>query len=103
MHIVHTTVAENQSVWPKEMYLLQMRGTPCHVNVPTRTTKLYYKVPRTNMSTDTASSLLQITAISFSNSRLLAISFFVIICLHLTAAPNSKQFARCPTFSLIMQ
>ena len=37
MHIVHTTVAENQSVWLKEMYLLQMRGTPCHFYVATRT------------------------------------------------------------------
>ena len=45
VHTVHTTVTENPSVWPKEMYPLLMRGTACQFHVAACTTKSDYKVP----------------------------------------------------------
>ena len=45
VHAVHTTVAENQSVWPKEMFTLLMRGTACHFHVAACTTKSDCIVP----------------------------------------------------------
>ena len=78
-----------------------MRGTVHLLRTVAYTAELDYKVPHVILQRVDQQTWLQITAISFTRSLILAISCFLTKYLRLRDASNSKWFAWCPTFSLM--